>query len=295
MLPAVVLLILSMLAFLFYKLEHFYDHPRKKASRTPRDLGYDFDNLFFPTEKGLRLHGWFVPSSVNRDGKAIILVHGWSRNAERMLEFLPLLNEQGYHCLLIDARNHGESDADGHSSMIKFARDIQASVDHLQTRPDVNKEAIGVMGHSIGAAGSIYAAALDKRIRFVIALAAFSHPEVLMRDELHKRGMKWDGLISLLFSYFQFRIGKSFSEIAPENNIGKIDRPILLVHGTEDSVVPYIHFLRLKEKARAELTTAVSLPGGTHSDFLRFDEMKTALTNFLQRVSQQSVLLQPGK
>jgi len=55
------------------------------------------------------------------------------------------------------------------SGMGKWVWDSQRLVDYLCTRPDVDKNRIGIIGHSLGAMVSLYAAAFDERIAVVTA------------------------------------------------------------------------------------------------------------------------------
>ena len=88
----------------------------------------------------------------------------------------PPLHAGGYSVLLIDARNHGNSDADSFSSMPRFAEDLEAAFAWLASRPRIEAARIAVLGHSVGAAAALLAASREPRIAAVVSIAAFAHP-----------------------------------------------------------------------------------------------------------------------
>ncbi len=231
--------------------------------RTPETLGVPFSDIRFPTSAGRTLHGWWIP----RDGSrrpALVLVHGWGRNAERMLPYVGMLKDRGYHLLAFDARNHGLSDRDAPASMKKFSEDIRAAVDALVLRPEVDPERIGVVGLSVGGSAAIHAAAHDARLRAVVTVGAFADP----RDSMLAVGFGKPWLapaMPLTLRFVEWRIGARFDELAPERQIARVAGRVLLVHGEEDAVVPVANLERLRGAA-GDRTEAWRIPGRGHSD-----------------------------
>ncbi|HHQ48520.1 MAG TPA: alpha/beta fold hydrolase [Acidobacteria bacterium] len=265
MLPWVLgpLAVIALLAVGFSALvSRAYRTPQGPHDRTPADLGLDFEPIRFPTAGGLSLHGWWIPG----DGAAaptVILVHGWSRSAERMLPFLRPLHRAGYHLLALDARCHGLSACDGNANMLKFSEDIRAAVSEA-IRRGADPGRLAVLGHSVGGAGTIHAAANDRRIRAVVTVGAFAHPRDMTLLDLSRRHVPAP-LARLILASVERSVGVPLDEIAPENVISRIEAPVLLVHGEEDEIVPVEHARRL---ARAAGPTArlLVLPARGHSD-----------------------------
>jgi len=92
-------------------------------------------------------------------------MHGWGRNAGRLIPYIKNLQDNGFNLLAFDTRHHGNSDHDKFSSMVKFAQDISASIDFIEADPITEKDNVFLIGLSIGGAASIYAAAADSRIK----------------------------------------------------------------------------------------------------------------------------------
>jgi len=237
--------------------------PRVTPRRTPANVGLAFDDVIIPTANGRRLAGWFVPGG-GGPRPVVILVHGWGRTRERMLPYAEMLHPAGFHLLAFDARHHGASDRDGHASMKKFSEDIIAVVSYLETRTEVDKERIGVLGLSIGGSAAIHAAAHDPRIRAVVTVGSFAHP----RDAMLAMGLGHPLLapgMPLAFRIAEWRVGARFDDLAPERHIAGIAGRALLIHGEDDRVVPVEDLERLRECARGR-ASAWRVAGRGHSD-----------------------------
>ncbi len=260
--PVVVLLGVAGLAKV--AVDRAYATPRIPASRTPADLGLAFEDVRFPTAGRKTLHGWWIPAEEPRGAPGLVLMHGWSRNVERMLPFIPDLHGLGFNLLAVDARCHGESDGDGHANMLKFSEDIRAGVDRLVGEGGTDPQRIGVLGLSVGGAAAIHAGAHDPRIRAVVTVGAFAHPGDLTRYDLRQRGVP-DLMASAILAYVERQVGVPLDTLAPEVHMGRIGVPVLLVHGEEDVVVPVEHARRLSASG-GESVELLILPGRGHSD-----------------------------
>jgi len=242
-----------------------YQVPKVPHRRNPGAFAIPFEEIHFPTAKHKTLYGWWIPAGP-RDFSSpptVILVHGWSRNVQRVLPFIRKLHPAGFNLLAFDARSHGSSDDDGTANMLKFSEDIRSAVDEA-IRRGADPARIGLLGLSVGGAASIHAAARDHRIRALVTIGAFAHPGDLMRNELHQRRIP-DLFIPLVMRYVEHSVGARLDEIAPEANIGKITVPFLLVHGEQDAIVPVEQGRRLAAAA-GENVDALFLPTRGHSN-----------------------------
>jgi len=239
-------------------------NPRVPPRGTPADIGISYEEVHFATRRGLTLHGWWIPSGHGGRCPLVVLVHGWGRNVERMLPYLPMLHPAGFHLLAFDARHHGLSDPDGHASMLKFSEDIRATVDAVAARSEVDEGRIAVLGLSIGGSAAIHAAAHDHRIGAVVTAGAFADP----RDAMVTFG-RWSWVVApalpLAFRFMEWRIGARMAAIAPEAVIARAAARFLLVHGDADTVVPVAHAHRLAAAA-GERARLWIMPGRGHSD-----------------------------
>jgi len=210
----------------------------------------------------------------------VVLVHGWGRNVDRVLPYVPRLHAAGCDLLTFDARCHGSSDEDGTANMLKFSEDIRAAVDEAVRRGPTGGP-VTVLGMSVGGAGAIHAAAHDDRIRAVVTVGAFASPADLMRGELRARRLPRP-LVAVILRYAELSIGARLEEIAPERQIARIQAPVLLAHGEDDVIVPVAHASRLAA-AGADNVRLLLLDGRGHSDCDRDERFWPAAMETLAR------------
>jgi uncharacterized protein len=238
-------------------------NPKTPPARTPASLGVPFETVRIPTQNSRSLHCWWMPAGP-ACRPAVILVHGWGRNVERMLPYVAMLRPLGFHLLAFDARHHGLSDRDGHASMKKFSEDIRAAAAFLAARSEVDGTRLGVVGLSIGGSAALHAAAHDDRLRAVVTVGAFAHPRDTMRTPSFGRALLTPGM-PLAFRFMEWRVGARLDDLAPQRHIGAIAGEVLLIHGSEDRVVPAEHGQRLVTASRGRATLWL-IPGRGHSD-----------------------------
>lgn len=262
-LPVIIFFILLIVVFAL--MARVYNTKPVPYSSTPSDIGIPFETIQFPTKKELNLHGWWIPYEGEEDKPILVLVHGWRRNAERMMPYIEALHPH-YGLLVFDSRNHGKSDSDNFTSMPKFTEDILAALDYLDTRPECKHSIKGLIGLSMGGGGAIFASALDKRISKVATVGSFANAADLMKREYKKRHIPYFPMVYLLFIYVQFRIGLKFRDFAPENQIAKSDAEFLIIHGTDDATAPFNHAERLVTASRNGKAELWGISGAGHSD-----------------------------
>ena len=212
--------------------------PRVREQSTPATAGLDYSEERILTANEKQLFAWFIPAPGSRVAPALVIAHGWGGNAETMLPLAGPLHRAGYALVIFDARNHGRSDPDTFSSMPRFAEDIDQIVDWLKLRPGVDPKRIGVLGHSVGAAAALLAASRRRDLAAVVSVAAFAHPGTVMRRLLASKRVPYVPLGWYVLQYIQHVIGYRFDDIAPLNTIGRVRCPVLLIHGSDDLVVP---------------------------------------------------------
>ena len=220
--------------------------------------------LRLPGPRGRRLAAWLVtpqaPSKSSEPSLPVVLaLHGWGANASTLWPVVPPLLSAGWAVLLLDARCHGESDADTFASLPRFAEDMAAGLSWLAAQPGVDVGRLALLGHSVGAAAALLLASRaargqgglppGARVRVVVSLAAFAHPEEVMRRLLAERGVPWPWPGRAVLRHVERAIGERFDHIAPLRTIGAVPCPVLLVHGRDDATTPLADALRLRDAA----------------------------------------------
>jgi alpha-beta hydrolase superfamily lysophospholipase len=254
-------------------------------SKDPKtDLGLDYREVEVKASDGSVLRGWWVPAE--RESRlAVLAVHGAGGDRRSLLRHVPIFFRLDYNTLLIDCREHGISDGArrGMSLGVREHEDVSAGVAFLKT--ELGMDGVAVIGSSQGAASVILAAARDPLIDLVIAINPFSTVGRMMYDN-RTGGDPGPPLTSVppfaakaLGWFHWWRLG-GWSVPQPLDVIDAITpRPLFLIHGTADTVVPHSHSEELFARALEpkELWIAADAP---HSGL--FD---THPVEFTERVS----------
>jgi pimeloyl-ACP methyl ester carboxylesterase len=211
----------------------------------------------------------------------LILCHGFpaeppdQRSAPQSYPELAdrLAEEAGWTVLAFDFRGAGQSDGD--FSLAGWLADIDAAVSELVLAGDV--EAVWLAGFSTGGALALCAAGEDERIRGVATFAAPAEFDGWAADPrrflAHARsvGVVRDKAFPADFDAW----ARELREIRPINLIGKVPpRPVLLVHGADDDVVPVTEARALADAADNKVELRV-LAGAGHR--LRHDPRAVAV------------------
>ena len=255
--------------------------PRLSNNALPIDYALDAQTYTFTGQQGSQLSIWWI-NALQPCATTVVILHGWGANKSFMLPLAKPFHKAGYNLLLIDAHNHGDSEKRGVSTMPKFAEDLASAAHWLnQNKPKACQQTI-VVGHSVGAAAVLLAAAKGLKATVFISLASFVHPELIMQRTL-KKLKPVPGLIPLISNYVQWVIGYKFDVIAPITSIKKIAQPTLLVHGTADSVIPLSDFHLLCNATQKENIKCLEIPEAGHDSIDKIEAHFTELHDFIKK------------
>ncbi len=211
---------------------------------------------------------------------AVLALHGWGANASTMWPLVDPLVRADFAVMLLDASCHGDSGDEAFASLPRFAEDLAEAARALAVQPGVDARRIGLVGHSVGAAAALLHAAragpgpLAPAARAVVSLAAFAHPEEVMRRWMTQRRLPAGRLAQAIVDEVQHVIGTTFDEIAPLHTIALARCPVMIVHGRDDATVPPGDARRLH---RARPDAELLLVPGDH-------DLRDALTPHAPRI-----------
>lgn len=218
------------------------DNPRQS-------LHLPYQEVTFPTAvDGLPLRGWFIAAPHPRG--TVLLVHGVGASKADLLAIAGFLHQTGCQVFLFDLRGHGDSP--GHTTSFGYyeARDVRGAMEYLQRRGDAGP----VVGYafSMGGASLLQAMPYLSAMKGVILDSSFADLTSMARSRF-----AWlpepiqRGLLAAIACWTRVELGAPLADIAPVRDIGLIaPRPVLIIHGTSDEVIPYHQSQILFQAAR---------------------------------------------
>lgn len=247
-------------------------------------------NVTFPSD-GYQLSGVLhIPDDMTSGEKrpACLVLHGFGSNkgSNASIDPAQLLESWGYIALRFDMRGCGESEGPrAHVICLEQVEDTKNAVTYLQSRADVDPNKIICIGHSFGAAVSVYAGSVDKRIAAVISSGGWGDGQTKFEVQ-HSAPGAWEKFSTRLAHGKKLRetTGESIKiprfdivpipegmrgHLAPGSimefpletvesmlafrAIDVVDqmapRPLMLLHASTDSVTPTEQSIRMFEKA----------------------------------------------
>lgn len=125
--------------------------------------------------EGVRISGTLHQPARSGQWPAVILIHGFGAFRDELTGFVELaarLGRAGFASLRCDMRGCGRSGVRGMMHPIwDWVEDVHSAVSFLEALPLIVPDRIGVVGMSMGGGVACTAAALDARLRVVVALA----------------------------------------------------------------------------------------------------------------------------
>ncbi|MFE9358344.1 alpha/beta fold hydrolase [Streptomyces olivaceoviridis] len=213
-----------------------------------------------------------------RDAQPIVFHHGWPLSSDDWDAQLLFFLSKGYRVIAHDRRGHGRSSqpSTGHD-MDTYVADVNVLTDHLdlqgavhvghstgggevaryvaQAKPGRVSKAVLVAavppvmvkkdsnpeGTPIEVFDGFRAALAANRAQFFIDVPAgpfygFNRPGAQVSQGLIDRWW-WQGMMGATNAHYECI--KAFSETDFTEDLKKIDVPVLVMHGTDDQVVPY--------------------------------------------------------
>jgi uncharacterized protein len=225
--------------------------PTRDEPTTPAKWGFKYEECQFASADGTPLHGWFLPAKSGKPRATIVFSHGNSGAIGHHLGFAIWFVEAGFNVMMYDYRGFGKSG--GSVDRRGMLDDVKAVFHYVAKRPGVNPARLISYGHSLGGAKSVTALAESpiKGLRAVIVDGAFASYQTMARVMAGNFGAN---LVT--------------DDLSPKDFIAKLAPvPILVVHGTQDEVVPFSQGRLLFETAK-EPKTLFDVQAARHGDAL---------------------------
>ncbi len=256
LLSTLVIIAIGLFLFARYAEKTAIFYPKKQLTVNPGLLGLSYDNVFFTTADGVKLHGWYLraggtgpPTAGEQDvgGPAppvVIYFHGNAGNIGDRLEKVSHLLKIGLDVFLFDYRGYGLSA--GVPSEAGLYRDAFAAYEYVCQRPGVIPSRIIAYGTSLGGVPASELSA-QRTLGALIIDSSFSSAADMARR-------MYPFIPSFLLSV----------KMDSVQRLQEVHIPKLFIHSPQDELVPYDLGRKLFEAAAAPKEFLVT--HGRHND-----------------------------
>jgi dienelactone hydrolase len=225
-----------------------HDHVVAYYQRALPYFDFPGEHVAIPYEDGATMYGimrkpWHTPRP-----PVVILAPGLDSVKEELHIYGNDFLRRGMAVLAIDGPGQGEMEFE-FPLRPEYEVPVRHAIDYLETRPDVDARRVGLMGVSFGGQFAVRAAAFEPRLRAAIencgpynqSLNFKNRPSISKATMVHRlKVANEDEAISRLQ---QFNL---------EGVAEKVTRPLLVIQGRLDRLVPAVQ----GERIAAEATTA---------------------------------------
>jgi fermentation-respiration switch protein FrsA (DUF1100 family) len=212
---------------------------RQPVLSSPEDLSPRARVLSFPALDGVRLEGYFAPPLADRP--ILVVQAGKRATRDHMLPWARVLAESGYGVFTFDWRAQGESEGWILSYGAHGPVDLLGALRALEEQPEAQGKPIGIYACSLGAACvAMTGGDLPASVRALLLDSPYGDLGRMAHDRLKFLGpLRW--LPWLMVAFFgKVLLGVSVPRIKPEESlVAFAPRPIFVMHGDADTVVPY--------------------------------------------------------
>jgi alpha-beta hydrolase superfamily lysophospholipase len=203
---------------------------------------------------GDRVHTWYLRGD-DTEAPTVLFLHGARRNLYTSVSRIEYLHELGFHVLAIDYRGFGKSTTLLPSEKTAI-EDTRAAFEELKRlEPDPGKRF--VYGYSLGGALAIDLAADVDDFAGLVVESSFTRISDIVRAS--KWG--WVPFVSLL-------VTQKFDSL---ERIAQVNEPLLLLHGTDDFLLPHVMADQLYAAAKLvapERKRVIKIDGAGHRGVL---------------------------
>jgi uncharacterized protein len=232
--------------------------PRRVATRSPAAAR---EELRLAGD-GVTLAGWRVRAAAPGARRGtVVYLHGVGDNRGSASWAADHLRARGFDVVAYDSRAHGESTGQACSYGYHEKRDLARVLGQL-----ADPGPVVLLGHSMGAAVALQAAADEPRVAGVIAVATISDLRTAAGERapfVASRG-NIDQALRLAEAEGRFRV----DEVSPARAAARIRCPVLLIHGAADRETPPAHSQRVLAALPGPHRRLLLVPGAGHNDAL---------------------------
>jgi fermentation-respiration switch protein FrsA (DUF1100 family) len=218
--------------------------PQDDYVMTPFETGAQHEEVVFPAATGdHQIHGWWFPRPSTT--RVIIGCTGYRGSKAELIGISTALWRAGFNVLLFDYHGHGAGRGVPVTLGYRELHDFYSALDYALRR--VPGARIGVIGYSMGASIAIMGSARRPEVRAVVADSPFAtHAEVVSHNVARVIHVSGRPVAALADVFLAWLAGYRSRDVEPVRDVRALaPRPLLLIHGTADQMIPLAHSQRV--------------------------------------------------
>ncbi|MDF3820034.1 alpha/beta hydrolase [Leptospira sp. 96542] len=260
---------LIIICFSFKQCSSLYYYPSKNLYYSPDIFGFKYESHMIDGFEGTKLNVWRIYSPNVKNPKGVVLqFHGNGENMSSHFLSLAWLVNHGYELITYDYRGYGKSEGESEPEEIfedsKFVLDFA-----LKHTKNINSKLI-VYGQSLGGAVAMRSIAdwpKANQIQLICVDGSFTSYREVVKQTLNQNVFWPMGNIVSVFFH---------DATSPRDYIQSLPPiPIVIIHGTEDSVVFFKNGQEIFKLAN-EPKVFLEIRGGGHVDWMGLGQSKFA-------------------
>lgn len=242
------------------------------------------DTFLVSGDSGDSIHAWYLRADSATE-KVAVLVHGYGNDGLMMGKYAEIYDRHlHYNILLPDLHYHGQSKGDYIQMGWRDRLDIMQWCEFANKQFDCNGKGTKQVLHgvSMGAATimSVSGETLPPYIRCFVEDCGYTSVWDEFSNELNNQFSLPPFPLLYTTSWLnKLQNGWSFSEASPINQVAKCQRPMLFIHGSDDSYVKTEMVYRLYDAKREPKLLKV-FEGSQHA--MSFDDNKEEYTQLVK-------------
>jgi len=258
---------------------HLIFQPKKSFLFDLSKTDVVYEDVFFRSDEGIDLHGWWFTHKTHDYKGTIVFLHGNAGNVSYHMGNAYWMVERGYDVLLFDYRGYGRSQ--GVTDLSGMVDDVDAAIGYALSRMEIKK--VLVFAQSLGASVGVYAVTKSKfrkNILAYISVSAFSNYHKITQEVLSNSWLTW---------LFQWPLARTVNnDFSPIENINRVSPvPLLIAHSRDDEIIAYHHSLDLFQAAQ-EPKLFIDLKG-KHNQVLLLKSNQNTIMEKLEQISSTNI------
>ena len=262
---------------------HVYYQPMKPHYVDPKQFKLIYEDVYFDSSDGTKLHGWFFPSELKKPKGTLIHFHGNAQNLSTHFFNTIWLVKEGYDLFIFDYRGYGKSDGKPNQEGI-YHDSLAAMEKGYEFHQKRSSEKFIIYGQSLGGIISLRALVDFKHkeaVDLIVQDSTFSSYTRIGFDVLTRRWfIAWLGPLAFVLVSNEYGSNKV---------LDKVKTPTLVIVGQKDQIIPQKFGKEIFKKVASPKKWLWKLPNGGHIDVFHHEKgiYRKKFIDFLDQLGQE--------